>query len=195
MLLRRYTIAVAMICSTLAVSTAQTKYEEEKKISSDQVPQLAQEFILAVDSTARGRWYRETSDQGISFEWKGRLSDHCTSIEFDKGGTFQDAEILKTFRRLTPGEKEVLSASLDRHYDRYQIKRLQEQWTGPEQAIVLSLSSGEPTDRIVIRYELIIRARHERKEDTERYEVLLAQDGTVLREDIEVRSLSDHMDY
>ncbi len=191
----RLSLTVALCCIAIGWSTAQIKYEKEEKTDVEQVPAAAVDFIHAVDSLLVGRWYREISNQGTSYEWKGKINDQCTSIEFDQDGSLQDVEILRKFAKLPLDLMEILQKSLSTRYQRYSVRRCQEQWAGTSVAIKNALIRSSPTDDLSVKYELVVRARHGHKDDTERYELLLKLDGSIVREAMLVRSLSDHMDY
>ena len=74
-------------------STAQHKYEREQRISSEIIPQSAQNFIDSIGSDSKIKWYKEVSLNEVTFEAKFKHNKKKFSVEFDTLGTLQDVEL------------------------------------------------------------------------------------------------------
>ncbi len=74
------------------------------------------------------RYFRETDGQSRSYEIKFWLDGARWSVEFDADGTYNDTEIERSFSELPPDVAESVRSELGKRFDKFSIRRIQEQY-------------------------------------------------------------------
>jgi hypothetical protein len=153
--IKRFLLLLMLGSACLASAYAQVKFERESRVNFSEVPQAARSFV---DSCCPGqkkiKWYREESQDGLSFEakfqdWRGRYS-----IEFDSLGQVWDVEKKVKLRKLPLAIKANILRPLDSLYDSYRITKLQLQWSSPREDLA---QSAKAEDSSAQAYEIVLR--------------------------------------
>ena len=175
-----------------AVETmAQTKFEQEQRIKVSEVPAPASDFIAQCPITKGIKWYRENSNQGLSFEAKFKLRGLKYSVEFSADGALQDIEIKIPFNSLDKDIQSTLNQELNNTFLRHRIQKTQIQHQGSSD-LLLKLMQGESVETSVA-YELIVKGRQ--KQNSHYYEVLADARGNIIKQlQIELRP-ADNLDF
>lgn len=149
-----------LLCHTLS---GQIKFEKEKRVKSQEVPELAIAFLSQLDFKAKHKWYKEHSQEGTSYEVKFKENRYCYSLEFDASGKFLDMEKEIMFKNLSTNTTTEIKKSLDTIFKKWKIIKIQEQYINPssvKKSIKLDHASNIKPDN----YEIVIKGiRHEEK--------------------------------
>lgn len=173
---------------------AQVKYEREYRQRAQEIPAAAREFVAACDFSGKVRWYAEESRGGQSVEAKVKKAGRRYSIEFDTLGQIEDVEVEADWLDLSPSTRESVCDYLAANFDRYQIQRVQEQWTADRKQLLIELIRRGETDGAYTRkYEAIVRGRAEGM--TQDYELLFSMEGRLERSSRIVYRNTDNLDY
>lgn len=172
---------------------AQIKFEKESRIKRADVPQVAVRMIDALEIEEQVRWFREESEKGISYEAKYKHSRHWRSIEFDSTGLFQDAEIEIRERQIPEVIRVSIHDRLEKEFDRYQMRKVQRQLTGPREAVIRGLDSDVLPPGLTVKYEIIVKGRA--KGETHLYEYLFSETGEQERKARILQRNTDHLVY
>lgn len=132
----------------------QDKVERERRIKRSEVPENAREWMRdAFEGLSKVRWYYEETSGSASYEAKLRWGSKRVSVEFDTSGVVEDIEMEIDFGDLSPEVKNTLEDWFDSNYRRYDLKRIQEQWTGDPDDLEDAVDEDE-VDSVVIKYEI-----------------------------------------
>lgn len=147
-----------------SVIFAQTqKKEVEQRIPSGDFPPLARKHIEKdFPNAKRLKFYREITNDTISFEAKFCSEKNWYSVEFTPEGKLLDIEKKVKFRTIPEATQTQIKKRWDQDFKKYRVKKCQEQ-----------------TSSLGIRYEIEVRGRG--SEGTAFYEYLFAADGTFLQ--------------
>ncbi len=163
-----------LLAFTFLSAQAQTKMELEKRISLEEVPQLATQWLdhyYLSTKSSKLKWYFEKDGDHYSYECKFKLHRHRFSVEFDQLGHFEDLEISYSRRQL-PDE---IYNSLQDIAKKYRIKRTQIQFKAIKKELFqpgfLNKISKSKTAYL---YELEVIL------DGEFYELLMDSSGNIL---------------
>lgn len=115
-----------LMAFTFLSAKGQTKMEVEKRISLEEVPQLATQWLdnCHLSGISKLKWYFEKDGDHFSYECKFKLNGYWYSIEFDQQGHFEDLEIAYSRRHLP----EDIYNTLEKSAKRYNIKKTQIQF-------------------------------------------------------------------
>ena len=181
------TLLIGLLSSPLL---AQDKFEKEEGVTLSEVPEAAQEFISKLQGVKKFKWYKETSDQGVSYEAKSRNPYY--SIEFSKDGLLQDVERRFKWKRLDSELRESIEAALSKEFDSFRIKEFQTQWTGDENLIITSFNKGEILSGITTAFEIVLLGK---KDGISRvYEVLISSEFELLLKRRVIQRQRDNME-
>ena len=72
---------------------SQEKFEREFRISKEEVPQKAQNFIKQCEFDKKVKWYMEESQDGKAIEAKSYKKNYKYSVEFDMKGNVLELAI------------------------------------------------------------------------------------------------------
>lgn len=170
------TIISVFILATLS-SSGQKKFEQERRISQDEVHSIAVEAYNSLAFKSRVKWYEEISDRGRSFEAKTKVNGVRYSVEFDESGGFQDVEITIPSKELPEDVHRAIYSALQDASDKHRIRKIQLQLTGTFDAVRDHLVTGNSYQGVTCKYELIVSIR---KDGTlVDYEYLFDDSGSV----------------
>ena len=188
-------LLIAVLLSGLYSTSvySQQKYEKESRLNHKDVPSTALDFINAVEITNKIKWYAEDGLESKSIEAKFKLNKKRHSVEFDTTGIIQDVEIEINRQELQPQLRDSIHSQLCRICSRYNISKIQVQYSG-SQSILLSLLKGEePIENFTTKYEIITKCVAERK--TELFEYLFSDEGKILKTSKIIFKNSSNLEY
>lgn len=140
------------------------KTELEIRVNPEQVPQSAINWVKKLpENKSKVKWYFEQTSGAESYEAKFRFRKKWHSIEFDRNGTLEDAEIEITRDEVSPEAWKSIRKSLEERYAKFKVQRIQLQWTGNSEAVQLAVKSGITSDNLIIHYEIEFRGRSDFK--------------------------------
>jgi hypothetical protein len=193
-IMRRFWLLLLLV-GWHAVLAAQVKYEREYRLPPGEVPAAALRFIDSCDFERRVRWYGEERTRGRSVEAKVKASGARYSIEFDTLGRIEDVEKEVDWPAVPRVTRDSICDYLARHFDRYRIQRVQQQWTADRTVTLLELVRTKTSEgSYLTRYELIVRGRTA-QEGTQEYELLFSETGNLERRSRIVYRNTDNLDY
>ncbi|NND95151.1 MAG: hypothetical protein HKN45_09810 [Flavobacteriales bacterium] len=173
--MRLFQSSVFTLLSLLVFS--QEKFEVEKRISEDQVPQRAISFVNELDLNSKVKWYSERSDKGQSFEAKTKKAPKF-SIEFSESGQIQDVERRIKKSELTREKIKSLDSLLSLNFKRYKIKELQIQWKAEEFELIERINLGKSSGDLVESIELELKGVNENSKGY--FELLIDKDWRII---------------
>jgi len=187
----RHLILVGLIFSGQLL--AQQKFEKEVSVQSTEVPARALNFIAALPFEQNVKWYKEIGLDKVSFEAKFRYERTRYSIEFDTLGYVEDVEIEVSTDDINSGTLKAISAQLESDCNRYRISKVQRQYSGQPIDLLSYLNTGEGQSTLIIRYELVVACRENRKLTP--YEYLFSEDGQLISVAEIIFKNSSHLEY
>lgn len=158
---------------------AQTKYENEVRITTDSVPPPALKFIDDAPFNKKIRWYKEYFIEGTSIEAKTRYLGRKYSIEFAPDGQLEDIEVDQKWKKAPGDIRQQMESYLKRRFGRYTLDKLQFQYSGTTEALLQCLEAQMQSTNITLRYEVVIHTKIEGV--FKRFELLFDTDGSYLR--------------
>ncbi len=158
--------------------SGQFKYEKEYRVPKSSVPVEALEFVEKLPNFSKHKWYLEQGLKSHSYEVKTRIAKKKYSIEFDKEGNLEDAEILIKFKSLAPSLQVEINETILDKFKKYKIKKIQRQLSGSPENVISKINGKDSP--ITTRYELIIKANSEDGIST--YELLMDDKGLLLNQ-------------
>lgn len=177
----RRTLHGLIILLLILVATplcAQVKYEKESRMKESDVPEPAYQFIDSLELDRKVKWYLEQGLERTTVEAKYKLDGSRHSIEFDREGNLEDAEIEVDWGDMSESLKEKIIDQLCEDCWKVKIQKVQIQYTGDPQVILRLLKTGDKSGEYTLRYEIVMRCRT--PDNTTRYEYLYSADGEKL---------------
>lgn len=188
-------IIIVFIGFSFQSSYAQYKYEREYRIRKSQFPTNALEFIEEkVTDAKRIKFYKETDSAKVSFEAKLKKDRLWYSIEFSEEGILEDIEILIKTTDIPNETLSKIEAYLNSHFNKYRIKRLQQQYPARTDALETTLRNAFqnlilPTNN----YEIMVAGKKD--EGYMDYEILFDADGNFKTQRTSLPPNYDHVLY
>ena len=158
---------------------SQEKFEREFRISTEEVPQKAQDFIKQCEFDKKVKWYMEESQDGKAIEAKSYKKNYKYSVEFDMKGNVLDVEKKIKWKEIESSVRKSIENSLKKEFEKFTIRKIQVQWKSDEE-ILLGLIRGDKENKTDVLYEIVLKGRKE--ESTSLYEVLIKADGTIVKQ-------------
>lgn len=181
-----------LFCFTTSVFS-QYKFEKEYRIDTENVPAIALQFITNCSFTKKVKWYKEESQDGISFEAKTKYQKHKFSIEFDTTGHILDVEKKLKTKQLSSSNQNVIEKALSASFEKYKIVKLQEQWTGNEETLLELIQKNESSGLYQVRYEIVVKGKKDGSKNL--YEVLLDTTAKVLNISKIIERPTDNLEF
>jgi hypothetical protein len=140
------------------------KNEIEIRVVPDEVPaQAINWFDELPEIKSKIKWYFEKTSGAESYEAKFRYSKKWHSIEFDRDGNLEDAEIEISRDQISQEAWQSVVKSLEQHFTKFRVQRIQLQWTGGSSAVQQALQSGIASENVIVHFEIEYRGRNESK--------------------------------
>lgn len=181
------------ICGICPPLIAQEKYERERRISAEEVPVAAINFLDSCEFDSKIRWHEEESLDHRSVEASVKESGLKYSIEFDMLGRIEDVEIDQRESEVPATTMASIHQYLDNAFNRYRIKNIQVQWSGGRSRLIECIRSSRTDIPHTTRYELIVKGRDET--GFHEYEFLFSDQGEFLQRSVLIFRTTDHLDY
>lgn len=172
---------------------AQSKYEKEVRIRERYVPQIARDFVDQLNLGSRIKWYQEFGKDTYSFEAKTRYNGSRISIEFSYIGVFEDVEIEVKITEVPHEIRSKIIDFLNDSYPKYQIDKIQVQYSGSEEAVLAQFTNKTHTHGLVIRYELVLSAKKDGQYSL--FEYLFSENGSFVSRNKIVLKTTDNLEY
>lgn len=174
---------------------AQIKYEREYRVSKEEVPQLALDFIHAANLSEKVKWFKEEGHDGVSLEAKAKLNAKWYSIDFDPGGQIEDIEIDVDTKSLNETLRNSIATYLESNYKKSKIRKTQVQYVGSEANLLQVLKQAGKVEAIDImtNYELTVNVKEKRS--FRKMEFLFDEKGALIRKTKIVVKNTDNLEY
>jgi hypothetical protein len=156
---------------------SQSKYENEKRIRQEAVPPKALTFSQKIAFNKRIKWYKEVSQQGISYELKTKYKGLRYSIEFDTTGQIQDVEKTIKLKSLDQKTAATIEKSLKAQFQKYKIIKIQKQWVSDPSTLVELIEYNTTQQAFDLKYELVLKGLKDGHKDY--FEVLIDANGVI----------------
>lgn len=173
------------------LSYAQEKNEVEKRISANDAPGKAVEWLNSTyDTTEKTKWFYQTDGINKVYEAKLKHKKQLHSVEFNLDGSVKNIEIKIKKGKIPENIKESIIDYFDNNYKKYSIKKIQIQYTGDqlEQLIKENDESG-----LRKGYEIEYYGRTEK--ENELWEGLFGEKGNLIQKRKIVLNATDNLDY
>ncbi|WP_298996650.1 hypothetical protein [uncultured Tenacibaculum sp.] len=173
----KFITALLLFCVFSGFS--QEKFEREFRISTEEVPQKAQNFIKQIEFDKKVKWYMEESQDGKAIEAKSYKKNYKYSVEFDLKGNVLDVEKKIKWKEIESSVRKNIENSLKKEFEKFTIRKIQVQWKSDEETL-LGLIRGDKENKTDVLYEIVLKGRKEGS--TSLYEVLIKADGTIIKQ-------------
>lgn len=180
-----------MACNSFAYS--QIKYEKEKRIKAQNVPEAALSFVDSMNLPKKIRWYKETGYHQISYEAKTKYKGRKLSIEFSEDGIFEDFEIEITADSILTKSHEKISEYLTEIHDKYSFEKIQIQYLGKPQMILAYFLKPESATDLSINYEIVIATKVDGSFTL--FEYLFTESGNFVQRSQIILKMTDNIEY
>lgn len=187
-----YLILLAGLVYSNKVS-AQDKFEKESRMKRKDVPSKARMFIDSLNDNTKIKWYKEEGLTRKSIEAKFKRNKIKHSIEFDTLGIIEDVEIETDWKNVASHAADSISAQLSRDCSKYQIVKVQIQFSGSENELFSLLKTGVKSENLVMNYEIVVRCKQQKEVDL--FEYLFNTKGLLLFKSKIVFKNSSHLEY
>lgn len=167
-----------ILLSSAQSAAGQSKYERESRINRSETPQAMQELINRMQLGSKIKYYKESQLNGHSYEVKTKINDHLYSIEFDSDGNIEDIEQTIHFKEISQESQTTICTILYQELRKFKIEKIQEQWTGNADILVLSINNRKASPQVVLAYELVVAGI--RNNHLAKYELLISPTGELL---------------
>lgn len=188
-------LIIVSICFHCQYGSAQNKYEREYRIRKSQFPENALSLIEeALKDAKRVKFYKETDSTKVSFEAKFKRDKLWYSIEFNQNGVLEDVELLIKPTDIPNETFANIEAYLNENFDKYRIKRLQQQYRSRTNTPETTLKNA--FQNLILpsnNYELVIAGK--KKKSYLDYEILFDADGTFKHIRTSLPPIYDHVLY
>ena len=172
---------------------AQEKFEKESRIKQKNVPSEALLFIDSLNFKNKIKWYKEEGFNRQSIEAKFKYNKARYSVEFDTLGNMEDIEIEVDWDDLESDIRDSISLQLKKDCLKHKIVKVQKQYKGSESELFLLLKADKKSQSLIIKYELIVRCRQQKKVDL--YEYLFENKGVLISISKIIFRNSSHLEY
>lgn len=172
---------------------AQDKFEKESRIKRSDVPSKALLFVDSLNYNARIKWYKEEALTSVSIEAKFKHNRTKYSIEFDTLGNIEDVEIEVHWEDIDTHIANSITNQLKQDCSKHKIVKIQRQFTGTENDLFSMLRNGILSEKIKIKYELIVRCTIQKEVNL--FEYLFNDKGVLMSKLKIIFKNSSHLEY
>jgi hypothetical protein len=173
--------------------SAQEKFEKESRIQQRDVPQQALSFLDSLQGKTKIKWYLEEGQEKKSIEAKFRLNKLSYSVEFDILGKIEDVEVEMKWNDINSTLSDALALRFKQDCLEYKVMKVQKQFTGTEQELLMMLKNGVVAAGLTLNYEIVVRCKQHNSVDL--FEYLFSEQGQVLSTSKIVFKNSSHLEY
>ena len=194
-MIKKNSLPVFLFLLFLNTLEAQVKYDREYRMSKEDVPQAALDFVREIDLTSKVKWYKEEGPDGDSVEAKTKIKSRKYNIDFDGEGLIEDIEVDIKPRELDPILHKKIKAYLDSNYQKPKICKAQIQVVGSRENLIKVLNYPESKENLnlITRYELEVTIKDQRRHH--KMEFLFDPNGVLIRKTRIITKNTDNLDY
>lgn len=167
---------LTLCCLTTLLAFAQGKEEVEERIEAADFPEEARRFAESLFEGEKIHWIKELNQNGHSYEAKAKFSNVKYSLEFDDQGKFEDLEFVIKSKQLPEKVKQQIEKQLSSEFERFKIRRIQEQWSGDKSRLKTAMQQQKKGSALKRQYELEVHGK--RKGAYANYEYLFDGEGS-----------------
>ncbi len=160
--------------------SGQVKYEREYRITPNDVPEEAREFIHQFPFKRQVRWYRNQYENSSTIEAKVRHNGRLYSIDFDQLGSLNDLEVEIKWKEIPTDIGIQITRNLDSLFVKHRIIRIQAQFC--EEDIRAMVKNGIDKYLNQANFEIIVEGQSHRGKL--QYEILFSEEGAVMRKEV-----------
>lgn len=103
------------------------------------------------------------------------------SIEFSENGTILDVEKTVKLKELPLDTQQKITSALEKRFRKYQLKKIQIQYVGSENAIYKEIFQLKPQqEKPIINYEIVVKGKTDKTYQS--FEILLNTKGAIEKE-------------
>ena len=186
-------ISILIIGLFTTTQYAQQKFEKESRISRQDVPSGALQFMDSADTKNKIKWYFEKGLDRSSIEAKFRKNTKKYSVEFDTIGNIEDVEIEVKWQVLPTELRDAIHHQLRNDCLKHKIVKVQIQFTGSNSALFKKLNETDATPGLTVKYEVIIKCKLTTRVNLIEY--LFSDAGETLSMSKIVFKNSSHLEY
>jgi hypothetical protein len=186
-------LAVLLFFSSSPVLLGQDKFEKESRIQPREVPQEALSFFDSLQSGTKIKWYLEEGLDKKSIEAKFKLNKVRYSVEFDIAGEIEDVEVEMKWKDVNSPLRDAISLRLKKDCLDHKVMKVQKQFTGGKQGLLLLLIKGSTAADLTLHYEIVVRCKQPNSVDL--FEYLFTEQGDVLSTSKIIFKNSSHLEY
>jgi hypothetical protein len=173
---------------------AQEKNEQEKRISKKEVPAEVKSWLNdAYEVKRKVKWYYQTDGEKQVYEAKLKFKKQKHSVEIKPNGEVVNIEVEIDFDAIQIKAKQKIKNYYTAHYNKYNIKKVQIQYTGSNEDLEDLMDEDKLDDDIEINYEIVFYGKTETEDEL--WESLFDANGNlVLLRKIKLMA-TDNLDY
>ena len=186
-------LAVLLFFSSSPALLAQDKFEKESRIQPREVPQEALSFFDSLQSGTKIKWYLEEGLDKKSIEAKFKLNNVQYSVEFDISGKIEDIEVEMKWKDINSTLRDAISLELQQDCLEHKVMKVQKQFTGSEQDLLMMLKNTIIAADLTLKYEIVVRCKQPNSIDL--FEYLFTAQGQVRSTSKIVFKNSSHLEY
>ncbi len=191
-ILLKFAICFCLLCKANQ-GFAQQKFEREFSVKISDVPAAAKDFIRSLNTGSRINWFMEEGFEKKSFEAKFRWNKKHFSIEFDTAGVLEDVEIEVKAKQIDTKVWAAIQKHLHNDFEKSSVQKVQIQYTGKANDVLVFLSENKLHKGITIKYELEVIGTSNRRKKL--YEYLFSDKGEFIeRREVMIRN-TDNLEY
>ncbi len=172
---------------------AQDKFEKESRIKRSDVPLKALMFVDSLNYDVRTKWYKEEALTSVSIEAKFKYNTTKYSIEFNTLGNIEDVEIEVHREDTDTAIIDSITNQLKLDCSKHKIVKIQKQFTGTENDLFSLLRNGINSEKIKIKYEIVVRCSVQKEVNL--FEYLFNEKGLLISKSKIIFKNSSHLEY
>ena len=181
-----------LVLTTIPALTQQ-KFERERRVHDDEVPEKSREFIDSIQLSSKIRWYEETGINKTSYEAKTKFKGQRLSIEFSEEGEFEDLEIEIEPESIPSTAYAFILDHFESEHGDYDIRKIQIQYLGKPKEVISYFLRKANRSVVSINYEIVISAKEEGSFVL--YEYLFDEHGAFIQRSRIILNMSDNIEY
>lgn len=181
---------VGSCCYTLI---SQEKLEKEYRLQTKEVPISALSFVESLNFENNIKWYKEEGLTSESIEAKTKHQGKRHSVEFDTSGKLQDIEIETDWDMLPKSVRNNIKTHLTSLYITYTICKIQEQYSGEKQHLLILMGNGDKNVPHTLKYEIVLKGKNQKGKHL--YEFLFSENGTFETKSKIIFRSTDNMEF
>jgi len=171
----------------------QQKYEREVRIEQDSVPSKAIDYVAQLQFSSKIKWFKENGLKRTSFEAKTKSKGKKYSIEFNSDGILEDVEIIISKKKLPAEVYKNITQYLRKDLSKFKWGKIQIQYSGDPKAVQQKVVTGALSEGLIIRYELIVSCRLNKK--YQKLEYLFSDTGAFVERKSILLPNTDNLEY